>query len=167
MFSRKWVAAALSATMLLTPLSAFAQQMPQAPDGTSVNEPPAAGPEASTDACGNTPQSAFGQTTSAGTPQGTNDLNPKDETGAQPIANMSKVTGFVVYTAGDLVLLRVQTEPAAGTANSNPPTMDTTMAVIRLPNGCLPALSDGTQVTAVGVPTPAGILNAEQVQIAD
>jgi hypothetical protein len=57
MVSRMWVAAAaLSASMSLIPVAAFAQQMPQAPDGTSVNEPPAAGPQASTNACGNTPQ---------------------------------------------------------------------------------------------------------------
>jgi len=159
MVSRMWVVAALSATMLLTPVAAFAQQMPQAPDGTSVNEPPAAGPQGSMDACGNTPQSAFGDPTAAGTPQNINDANPKDVTGAQSMVNLSSVTGFVVHSAGDLVLLQVPMEPAAGTNQ-------TTMAVVRLPAGCAAALTDGTQLKAVGVPTMAGILNAEQLQAA-
>jgi hypothetical protein len=152
-----WVAAALSATMLLTPAAAFAQQMPQAPDGTSVNEPPAAGPQASMDACGNTPAAAFGNPTAAGTPQNINDANPKDVTGAQPMVNMSSVTGFVVHSAGDLVLLQVPMEPATGIDHPS-------MAVVRLPAGCVAALTDGTQVKAVGIPTMAGILNAEQLQ---
>jgi hypothetical protein len=94
-----------------------------------------------------------------------NNLNPKDATGARAFANMSQVTGFVVYTAGDLVLLRIPMEPATGQDNTAVRTPDRTMAVVRLPDGCTAAFSDGTQVTAVGIPTTQGILTAEQVQI--
>jgi hypothetical protein len=152
--------------MLASPVAAFAQQMPQPPDGTSINEAPAAAPaEASVDACGNTPQAAFGQPTDAGAPQNINDANPKDITGAQPVANMSSVTGFVVHSAGDLVLLQISREPAAGTDNPTPATPDKSMAVIRLPQGCGLSLNDGMQIKAVGVPSTAGILNAEQLQV--
>lgn len=168
MASRIWVAAAVSAAMLASPVAAFAQQMPQPPDGTSINEPPAASPaEAATDACGNTPQNAFGQPTTAGTPQNINDANPKDVTGAQPVSNIASVTGLVVHSAGDLVLLQIPREPAAGTANPTAATPDKTMAVIRLPQGCTLSLVEGTQVKAVGVPAMDGILNAEQLQVSD
>jgi hypothetical protein len=33
-----------------------------------------------------------------------------------------------------------------------------------MPSGCLPSLSDGDQVTVVGIPTMDGILNAETVE---
>jgi hypothetical protein len=70
-----------------------------------------------------------------------------------------------VYTAGDLALLRVPMEPATGKDNTAAQTADRTMAVVRLPDGCTAAFSDGTQVTAVGIPTTQGILAAEQVQV--
>jgi hypothetical protein len=164
MVSRIWAAAALSASMLLMPVAAFAQQ---APDGTSVNEPPAAGPQAAVDACGNTPDSAFGDPTAAGTPQNINDANPKDITGAQPVPNMSSVTGFVVHSAGDLVLLQVPREAATGMNNPTPSVSDRGLAVIRLPSNCSTSFGDGTQLRAVGVPTTGGILNAEQVRTSE
>jgi hypothetical protein len=159
-----WVAAALSASVLLMPVAAFAQQMPQAPGGTSINEPPAAGPQASVDACGNTPASAFGDPTANGAPQTMNDANPKDVTGAQAAANMTSVTGFVVHTAGDLVLLQVPREPATGMDNPTPSASDRALAVIRLPDDCATTFGDGTQLRVVGVPTTTGILNAELVR---
>jgi hypothetical protein len=142
--------------------------MPQAPDGTSINEAPAAGPAAAVDACGNTPQEAFGNTLPNGMPTDINTLYPKDVTGAQQLENMSQVTGFVVHTSGNLILLQLPLEAANGLANPNTPdTPDHTMAVVRLPDGCFPAISDGQQVKAIGTPTMQGILNAERVQVAD
>jgi hypothetical protein len=164
---RMWAAAALSAAMFITPISAFAQQNPAPPDGTSVNEPPAAGPQAAQDACGNTPQEAFGNTNPAGLPTQMNDTNPKDVTGAQQLTNLSSVTGIVVHTAGNLVLVSIPRESANGMDTTTPATPDKTMAVIRLPDGCFPALSDGSQVKATGTPTMAGILDAEMVQTTD
>jgi hypothetical protein len=158
------VLGALCGLMTLAPVAAFAQQMPQAPDGTSINEPPAAGPQAAEDACGNTPASAFGQTTPGGMPVDINDVNPKDITGAQPIRDLSSVSGTVIHTAGNLVLLRLPMEPAAGMDKTTPPTPDHTLAVIRLPDGCSPALPDGSIVKAMGMPTTDGILNAELIQ---
>ena len=89
--------------VVLAPTAAFAQQNPVAPDGTSMNEPPAAGAQAASDACGNTPQDAFGQPTPNGLPQQTNNVNPKDMTGVRPVENMSSVTGMVMHVEGDLV----------------------------------------------------------------
>jgi hypothetical protein len=155
--------AAVIAVVTLAPVAAFAQQMPQAPDGTSVNEPPPAGPEAAQDACGNTPSTAFGQTTPAGGPQDMNDVNPKDVTGARPIVDLSSVTGIVIHTAGNLVLLKIPMEAAAGVDNTMSQTPDKTMAVIRLPDGCNPLLPTGSQLKATGTPTTDGILNAEMV----
>ncbi len=142
--------------LLLAPAAAMAQQAAPPPDGTSVNEPPAGGPEAQLDACGNSMQDTFGQPTLTDI----NDLNPKDVTGAQPTTNLSSVSGVVVHTSGDLMLLQIPREPAAGTATD----AVSSMAVVRLPSGCLPSISDGVQVNAIGVPSVDGILNAEQLQ---
>lgn len=159
--------AALAAAFAIAPAATYAQQMPQAPDGTSINEPPAAGTQAAVDACGNTPETAFGQTTENGVPTDINTVNPKDVTAAQPMPNMSSVTGFIVHTAGDLVLLQIPRISANGMDNTTPTTPDKTMAVVRLPNGCAPSLTDGLQVKAVGMSTMEGILNAELFQAAD
>ena len=156
--------AAVAAALTIAPLGAFAQQMPAPPDGTSVNEAPAAGPQAAVDACGNTPQTAFGSATDQGTPQRMDTGEPKDNTGAQQRQNMSSVNGIVVHTAGDLVLLKIPMEPAAGTSNSS---ANNSMAVIRLPDGCAPSLSDGDRLQVTGMPTTDGILNAELVQLND
>ena len=161
--SRLLVLAALTAVVGLAPVAAFAQQMPVAPDGTSVNEPPAAGPLAAEDSCGNTPLVSFGQTEPNGMPTGVTDVFPKDVTGAQPISDLSSVTGIVIHTAGNLVLIRMPMEPAAGMDNTAPPTQDRTMAVIRLPDGCNPPLTDGSRIKATGLPSMDGILNAERV----
>jgi len=161
----KWfVLTALTAVIALAPVAAFAQQMPQPPDGTSINEPPAAGPAAAADACGNTPTDAFGQTAPNGMPTAANDVNPKDVTGIRPITDLSSVTGTVVHTAGDLVLIRLPMEPAAGLGPTTPQTPDHTMAVVRLPSGCNPGLPNGSEVKATGVPNMDGILDAELVQ---
>ena len=55
-------------------------------------------------------------------------------------------------------------EPAAGT---DTPAPANAMGVIRLPSGCLPALTDGARLEVIGAPTTQGILNAELVQLAD
>ena len=164
MLRKTCVVAAAAAAVGLFPLGAFAQQMPTPADGTSINEPPAAGAQAAVDACGNTPQSALGSTTPQGTPLSVNDGNPKDVGVAQQRENMSSVAGIVVHTAGDLVLLKIPMEPAAGT---DTPAPGNAMAVIRLPSGCLPALTDGARLEVIGAPTTQGILNAELVQLAD
>ena len=168
MRSRRLLVVAFAASaVILLPTAAFAQQMPQAPDGTSVNEPPAAGLQAAVDACGNTPQDAFGNTTPTGQPTDINTLYPKDVTGAQQQENVSSVTGIILHTSGDLVLLQIPREAATGMDNPVPPTPDHTMAVVRLPDGCFPSLTDGQQMKAVGTPTMQGILDAERVQVAD
>src|SRR5438270_8127950 len=143
----------------LAPAAAFAQQMPVNPDGTSMDEAPAAGPEAAFDACGTQP-------TSNGMPEERNGVNPKDMTGIRPIENLSSVSGKVVHIEGDLVLVSVLMEPALGNAPANP-TPDRTIAVVRLPSGCNPSLLDGSQLTAFGVPSMDGILQAETVRTAD
>jgi hypothetical protein len=161
--SRLLTVAALTALMALAPVAAFAQQMPGAPDGTSVNEPPAAGPLAAEDSCGNTPLTSFGQTEPTGMPTQITDLYPKDLTGAQPITDLSSVTGIVLHTSGNLVLIRMPMESAAGMDNTTPRTPDKTLAVIRLPDGCSPPLTDGSRIKALGLPSMDGILNAERV----
>jgi hypothetical protein len=143
----------------LVPAAAFAQQMPVAPDGTSMDEAPAAGPDAAFDACGNA------QTASAPTEE-RNAANPKDMTGIRPIENLTSVTGRVLHVEGDLVLVRLPMEPALGNTPANP-TPDRTMAVVRLPSGCSPSLLDGSMLTAFGIPSTAGILLAETVRTAE
>jgi len=157
--SRLYAALVVSAAVLFSPVAAFAQQNPVPPDGTSINEAPAA-PQASQDACGTSPQDAFG---GQNTPQTIGGLNPKDVTAGQQREDMSSVTGFVVHTAGDLVLVSIPPEPAAGTDSASTPDM----AVVRLPAGCSPDLSDGSHVKVVGTPTTQGILNAELIQTTD
>src|SRR5262249_49658413 len=164
LFRNTCAVATLAAALPLAPLGAFAQQMPPPPDGTSVNEPPAAGPQAAVDACGNTPQAAFGSATDQGTPQRMDAGEPKDVGAAQQRENMSSVDGIVVHPGGNLVLLRIPMEPAMGVNNA---TAANPMAVIRLPDGCAPALSDGTRLQVTGMPTTDGILNAELVQLDD
>lgn len=163
---RVFAVAAVAAAFAIAPAVTFAQQNPVAPDGTSVNEPPAAGVEAAVDACGNTPQTALGTTTDTGQPTAMNNLNAKDAGVAQQAQNLSSVTGFVVHAAGDLVLLQIPHTPANG-LDAAPQTPDKTMAVIRLPDGCQPDLSDGQQMKVVGTPTMQGILDAELVQTTD
>jgi hypothetical protein len=147
------------AILALVPAAAFAQQMPVAPDGTSMDEAPAAGPDAAFDACGNAP-SASPMT------QERNAANPKDLTGIRPVENLTSVTGMVVHAEGDLVLVRMLMEPALGNTPANP-TPDRTMAVVRLPSGCSPSLLDGSMLTAFGIPAMNGILQAETVRTAD
>ena len=163
MRARLFCASVFVVALVLAPTAAFAQQNPVAPDGTSMNEPPAAGPQAASDACGNTPQQAFGQPTPNGLPEVNNTVNPKDMTGARPVENLSSVTGMVAHVEGDLVLLTIPMEAAHGMAPMQA-TPDKTMAVVRMPSGCLPSLADGDQVTVVGIPTMDGILNAETVE---
>ena len=156
-------ASAFVVAVVLAPTAAFAQQNPVAPDGTSMNEPPAAGAQAASDACGNTPQDAFGQPTPNGLPEQTNNVNPKDMTGVRPVENLSSVTGMVMHVEGDLVLLTIPMEAAHGMTPMNA-TPDKTMAVVRMPAGCQPSLTDGVRVTVVGVPSTDGILNAERLE---
>lgn len=163
MLIRGCAALALIGALSGLPAAAFAQQMPQAPDGTSINEPPAAGAQAAVDACGNSPETAFGETNQGGEPVTINDANPKDAGIAQQRENLSSVSGMVVNTAGNLVLLEMLPEAAAGTATATSP--DKTMAVIRLPDGCTVSVANGTHVEATGVPTTAGILEAQTVQV--
>jgi hypothetical protein len=160
-----WVSVFVVA-VVLAPSAAFAQQNPVAPDGTSMDEPPAAGPQAAFDACGNTPQDAFGQATPNGLPEVNNNLNAKDLTGVRPVENLSSVTGMVAHVEGDLVLLTIPMEPAHGMTPMHA-TPDKTMAVVRMPSGCLPSLANGDHVTVVGIPTMDGILNAETVEASE
>ena len=157
MFRQTCAVVAFTAAIGVCPLGAFAQQMP---DGTSANEPPAAGPQDAFDACGNSPQAAFGATT----PRTTNDGEPKDVGTAQQRMDLSSVDGLVVHTAGDLVLLKTPMEPATGTDNPAP---GSSMAVIRLPAGCSAAVPDGARLTVTGTPTRDGILDALRVQLED
>jgi hypothetical protein len=117
---------------------------------------------AAVDLCGNTPVAAFGQTTPDGMPL-QQDLNPKDVTGARPI-DLSSVTGMVVHTEGNLVLIKFPMMADTGDANPGPRASDNTLAVVRLPADCSQAPSDGAEVTVTGMPSPDGILNAEMVQ---
>jgi hypothetical protein len=151
----------------LAPVATFAQQMPVPPDGTSMNEPPAAGNPSTTaaDLCGTTPAEAFGQTGPDGMPTQPA-LNPEDITAVQPV-NLSSVTGLVMHGEGNLVLLSIPRIPAMGTANPVPPTPDKTMAVVRLPSNCRQMPTEGSKVTAIGLPSPDGILNAQLVQNTD
>ncbi len=158
--------ALLCLAVVFAPAAAFAQQAPAAPEGASANQPPPAGPQAAVDACGNTPADAFGQTTPAGGPTDINTMYPKDVTGAQPITNLSSVTGIVVHAEGPYVLVQIPQEPATGMGATTPPTPDHTMAVVRLPDGCAPSIVDGSQMKAIGMPTTDGILDAETVQMA-
>lgn len=165
----------LFAVVAFLPTAAFAQQNPTAPDGTSMNEPPAAGPVAAVDSCGNrvaqpvggepVPGPVVGDT--PGTPLGTAPEGAPDDT-ATHVANMSSVRGMLVHADGNLLLLTVPMLPAAGNDNPAPPTPGQTMTVVRLPSDCaLPSLTPGEQVSAVGMPTAEGILNAESVLAAE
>jgi hypothetical protein len=147
------------AGLALVPAAASAQQMPVAPDGTSMDEAPAGGPDAAFDACGNAP-------TASEMTEERNAVNPKDLTGIRPIENFTSVTGRVLHVEGDLVLVRVPMEPALGNTPANP-TPDRTMAVVRLPSGCRPSLLDGSMLTAFGIPSMDGILQAETVRTAE
>ena len=164
LFRKTCAVAAVAAALSLAPLGAFAQQMPTPPDGTSVDEPPAAGPRAAFYSCGNTAQSALGSATDQGTPQRMDAGEAKDVGAAQQRTNMSSVDGIVVHTAGDLVLLKIPMEPATGMNN---PTTSNSMAVVRLPDGCVPSLTDGSRMQVTGLPTTDGILNSELVQLND
>lgn len=82
-----------------------------------------------------------------GAPTQTDTANPKDTNTLQPL-NLSSVTGMVVHTEGNLMLVRRPMEPAMGNGGPTPPTLDKTFAVVRLPDGCNAVLSDGAQVTA-------------------
>jgi hypothetical protein len=146
------------AALGLAPAAAFAQQMPVNPDGTSMDEAPAAGPEAAFDACGNAPM--LGDN---GVAEDRNGMNPKDLTGIRPVENMSSITGKVLHVEGDLVLIGVPMEAALGNTPARL-TPDKTMAVIRLPSGCTPSLLDGSELTAFGVPSVDGILQAQTVR---
>jgi hypothetical protein len=148
------------AALGLAPAGALAQQMPVNPDGTSMDEAPAAGPQAAFDACGNTPMSG-----GSAVAEDRNGMNPKDLTGIRPVENMSSITGKVLHVEGDLVLVGLPMEPALGNTPANP-TPDKTMAVVRLPSGCTPSLLDGSELTAFGVPED-GILQAETIRTAD
>ena len=165
----------LFAAVAFLPTAAFAQQNPTAPDGTSMNEPPAAGPMAAVDACGNpvtqtdaaapVPGPVIGDTPA--TPLGMAPAGIPDDTATQ-VANMSSVRGMLVHADGNLLLLTVPMLPAAGNDNPVPPTPDKTMAVVRLPSDCaMPSLTPGEQVSAVGRPTAEGILNAESILAAE
>jgi hypothetical protein len=79
---------------------------------------------------------------------------------------MSSISGKVLHIEGDLVLVGVPIEPALGNMPANPPP-DKTMAVVRLPSGCQPSLIDGAQVTAFGIPSMDGILQAETLRTAE
>ena len=154
---------ALVLVLAVLPGGALAQQMPNSPDGTtSLNEPAPAGPTAAVDSCGNTPEAVFGEPAPNGMPlQPT--TNPEDVTLAQPM-NLSSVTGVVAHAEGNLVLLNLPQLPDMGRANPTPQTPDKSWAVVRLPAGCAHMPSTGSDVTAIGVPTTEGILNAELVQ---
>ena len=68
-----------------------------------------------------------------------------------------------MHVEGDLVLLTIPMEAAHGMTPMNA-TPDKTMAVVRMPAGCQPSLTDGVRVTVVGVPSTDGILNAERLE---
>jgi hypothetical protein len=68
------------------------------------------------------------------------------------------------WQSRNLVLLNLPQLPDMGRANPTPQTPDKSWAVVRLPAGCAHVPSPGSTVTATGVLTTEGILNAELVQ---
>jgi hypothetical protein len=158
----------LSAAVIVGPAQAFAQQEPAPPDGASMNASPSG---VAVDVCGNpmvpgatgaAPTTMNAAPATATTPaQGPTD-NAKDDTLAGQQLNLSSVTGTIVHVEGNLFLVD---ELPTGSAVANQPAKDT-MAVVQLPAGCTnPALPEGSQVTAVGTPTNAGILQAQSIQL--
>jgi len=165
----------LFAVVAFLPTAAFAQQNPTPPDGTSMNEAPAAAPMAAVDACGNPVVQPEATASVTGpivgdipnTPLGMAPAGIPDDTAPQ-VDNMSFVRGMLVHADGNLLLLTVPMLPAAGNDNPAPRTPDAGMAVVRLPSDCaMPSLTAGTQVTAVGMPSADGILDAESIQTAE
>jgi len=160
---RSLLASCLFASVALTPVMAFAQQNPAAPDGTSMDEAPAAGAAGNVDACGNPVATAMGgqvapTATGGGTVSPTAPVgNAKDDAAAQQTENMSSVRGTLVHIEGNLLLVQLPT--VAATGNNNPGGL----AVVRLPANCdmLAPLTTGEQVTAVGMPSTDGILQAQ------
>jgi hypothetical protein len=156
-----------AAVVALAPMATFAQQqMPAPTEGdTTTGTPPASPSSSALDLCGNSPVAAFGQTTPDGTPV-VQDQNPKDVTGVRPV-DLSSVTGMVVHSEGNLVLIRIPMIAATGNVNPAPATADKTLAVVRLPADCTQMPADGAQLTVTGMPTPEGILDAEMVQASE
>jgi len=170
---RTLVASCLFASVALLPMVASAQQDPAPPDGTSMNEAPAGGGAGNVDACGNAVATAMtGQAAPAAMADGTTPAasqatrpagNAKDDAGAQQTENVSSVQGTLVHIEGNLLLVQLPT--VAATGNNNPGGL----AVVRLPANCAmqAPLTAGEQVTAVGMPTTDGILDAQSIQAAD
>ena len=157
MRSKLGTVAAIAAFVALVPGAAFAQQSPDAPDRTSMNEAPGAGPAASVDLCGTTPDAAFGPTTANGLPAQPT-VFPKDTTGVSPV-DVSEVTGTVAHVEGPLVLLRVPQLPAAGA-----PSTASKMAVVKLPDNCAQMPAEGAQISAIGQAKSDGILEADLIE---
>jgi hypothetical protein len=155
-----------AALVALAPVATFAQQqMPAPTEGdTTTGTPPSNASTSAFDLYGNSPDAAFGQTTPDGAPVQQN-LNPKDVTGARP--NLSSVTGLVVHSEGNLVLIRIPMIAATGNVNPGPSTPDKSLAVVRLPADCTQMPAEGDQVTATGMPTPEGILDADMVRASE
>ena len=161
----KLCAASLLAAVALAPVGVFAQQNPAAPDGTSMEGTPAAGAAGAVgvvDACG-TPLTPGTPAAAAGTAA---EVNPKDDNAAGQQQDLSSVSGTIVHVEGNLMLVSV---PAAAATGNDHPTgtqaSTPSMAVVQLPDGCAsPALSDGSRVTVVGMPTNQGILAAQTIQ---
>jgi hypothetical protein len=152
------------------PAVALAQSAPAGSDGAHLNgEPPIAGANGAVGACGNA--LIPGEPGGTGAP-GVNVTNPLGaepaENGVNPDQptqlNMSQVSGTVLHAEGTLLLVQQPMLADAGTAGPGR-TADQNRAVVQLPAGCsADTFTPGEQVTAVGIPTEAGILDAETVQ---
>jgi len=153
----------LFSIIAFAPAQAFAQQAPTPPDGTSMDAAPAGGVAGAVDVCGNpmTPATDANAPTVTAAPGQAPPGNAKDDTLAGQQMNLSSVTGTVLHVEGNLFLVAV---PATSSAANQ--AAGRGMAVVQLPDGCAnPALPEGAEVTAIGLPTNSGILEARTIAI--
>lgn len=159
----------LAAVLMLWPAVALAQPAPEAGGETFVDVPPAAGPAGAVGACGYPlwPGVAGGGG-ALGAPVVNALGDAPTDTGVNPDnasqLDISQVSGTILHGEGTLLLVQQPVLPDAGTANPGE-TPAQNRAVIQLPHDCSAAsFTVGQQITAIGIPTASGILDAETIQ---
>ena len=160
---RSRIAAAICVGVLaLVPASAAAQEQ-QPPNRLPTDQQqvaPEDKPEA-VGACGAVDTAIVDRGTTVGTTAPPDEMN---KNGQMPVG-LSAVRGTLVHSEGNLLLIR-QPEPlSVGNTAPGGGARPSLLAVVRLPAECAPGmLTEGEGVTAVGMATPEGILNAQTVQ---
>jgi hypothetical protein len=160
----------LIAAMAFWPAVAQAKTDSPGPDATYRMVQGKAGPAGPIGACGNVllPDVPGGTGTPAIPvldPLGTYPTGVNPDMATQP--DISQVTSTIAHAEGNLLLVQQLRLPDARTLNPGRASADERWAVVRLPVNCnaSPSFAVGDSVTAVGLPTAAGILDAETIQL--